>query len=350
MTFDSTPTPPPPVQTPTWATGADRVRLDRFILGEEIGRGGMGKVHRAWDPMLRRVVALKILLRDDPLQMMHFLREAQIQARVEHPNVCKVYEVGTFGDQPYIAMQYIEGETLARLRTALEAPEIVRIMAQVAAAVHAAHCQGLIHRDIKPGNILLEPQDEGHYKPYILDFGLARDLSNQDLNMSWGLVGTPAYMAPEQARGEAIGPTADVYALGATLYSALTGIPPRDVKNLHELMEAHAEDVGRLRRNPNVSRDLESVVFKCLEFDAPKRYPNAFLLEEDLRRWMVGEPVQAKVAGPMGRVISRIRREECDVKYGRSVEHAVHSLEIVSSPLARSANCVAHDSVVSMLG
>ena len=169
-----------PPGPPEWALDSPRPKLGRFILGPELGRGGMGHVHAGWDPLLRRQVALKLLHQGDPLQLLRFMREAQIQAKVDHPQVCKVYEVDSEGDQPYIAMQLIHGRTLGEARSDLDLREAARVMAEVAGAIHAAHRLGLVHRDLKPSNILLEEQEDCGPKPFVLDFGLARDQSIAD--------------------------------------------------------------------------------------------------------------------------------------------------------------------------
>lgn len=302
--------PESPSAPPDWVSEPGRSRVERFILGPEIGRGGMGRVHKAWDPMLCRVVALKVLLKDDPLQIMQFLKEAQSQARVEHPNVCRIYEVGSGLENSFIAMQLIDGQTLGQMRLELSLQELVRVMADVAGAVHAAHRHGLVHRDIKPGNILLEPSEDGHFRPYILDFGLARDLSSLDTSLSWGLVGTPAFMSPEQARGERIGPPADVYSLGASMYAALTGLPPHDATTLPGLIQQQAiQEIRSLKRMGVESpRDLETILQKCLESNPLRRYSTAFALEEDLRRWLAGEPILARPVGPFQRLYYRMMK------------------------------------------
>src|SRR5262245_22571116 len=153
------------------------------------------------------------------------MREAQAQARVDHPHVCKVFEVQAEGDRPFICMQLINGETLGQLAPKLSARACVSIVADVADGIEAAHRLGIVHRDLKPANIMLERTPGGDLHAYVMDFGLARDVTT---TMSHGVVGTPAYMAPEQARGDAreLGPRTDVYGLGATLYAALAGEPP----------------------------------------------------------------------------------------------------------------------------
>jgi serine/threonine-protein kinase len=270
----------------------------------------MGVVHLAWDPLLRRQVALKRLLNADPVMALRFMREAQIQARVEHPRICKVFEVGSEGEHPFIAMQYIQGQTLGEAKDDLGINEKACIMANVAGALHAAHQMGLIHRDIKPSNILLEFCEDGTCVPYILDFGLARDQSVADLTLSWGLVGTPAFMSPEQAEGCEATQSSDIYSLGATFYALFGGHPPFEATTLAGLIHQQDTQIIRcLRRTiPGFPQDLDTILLKCMEADPARRYDSAFDLEEDLRRWLAGEPIRARAIGPLGRAWRRIKR------------------------------------------
>ncbi len=297
-------------EAPGWAGNPLSPRLGRFILGPELGRGGMGQVRLAWDPLLRRQLALKQLLNADPLLALRFMREAQIQAKVEHSRICKVFEIGSEGGQPFIAMQYIQGQTLGEVRESLSLREKVRIMAEVAGAIHAAHRMGLVHRDIKPSNILLEAQGDAGWVPYVLDFGLARDQSVADITLSWGLVGTPAFMSPEQAEGQEATQSSDVYSLGATFYALFGGHPPFEATTLAGLI--HRQDtqtIRPLRRIiPGFPRDLDTILLRCMEPEPAKRYVSAFDLEEDLRRWLAGRPIRAKPIGPLGRSWRTIKR------------------------------------------
>ncbi len=293
---------------PDWAAHGKVPRLDRFLLGPEIGRGAMGRVVRAWDPMLRRVVAVKLLLQEDPMEMARFLHEAQLQAGVDHPNVCRIYEVGSSIMQPYIAMQLIDGHTLDHFHGRLSMEEIARVIADIASAIHAAHRHGLIHRDIKPGNILLEPPQDGRHRAYIMDFGLAKRMGEgTEPGMPWAADGTPAYMSPEQARGEAIGPTSDIYSLGATIFACLCGEPPRGPMAPRGGSEARDLHLLRTRR-PDLPGDLEAILLKCLHADPQLRYAGAALLEEDLRAWLAGKPVHARRPGIQSKIERSFRR------------------------------------------
>jgi serine/threonine-protein kinase len=284
--------------------------VDRFILGPELGRGGMGVVNLAWDPLLRRQVAFKRLLHADPMQAIRFLREAQVQAKVDHPRVCEIFEVGAGADTPYIAMRLVLGPTLGEARETLPLPELVRIMTEIAGAVAEAHRKALIHRDLKPTNILLEQDPDGIWHPCILDFGLARDLASADVTLSWGLVGTPAFMSPEQARGEELGPASDIYSLGATFFALLTSVPPYEATTLVGLLQQHAAErpPSLNRRAPHVPRDLRTIVETCLEADARRRYHSATELEADLRRYQEGLPIQARPPSPLGKLWRSLKR------------------------------------------
>ena len=283
--------------------------MERYLLGPELGRGGMGRVHLAWDPMLRRTVALKVLLGDDPEMHLRLLREARAQARLEHPHICRIHDLGEQDGRPYIAMQLVRGRSLSELRPELDFMEVAAIMADVAGAVHAAHQSGMIHRDLKPANILVEERDSRC--AFVVDFGLARDLQAMDQTLSWAVMGTPAFMSPEQARGEALGPGTDVYSLGATLYAMLTGHPPFEGSTLAGILTQQGRHgVRKVRRfNVKVPQDLETLTLKCLETEVPHRYPSALALEQELRRFLAGEPIQARPVGPLGRLARWARRK-----------------------------------------
>jgi tRNA A-37 threonylcarbamoyl transferase component Bud32 len=175
---------------------------DRYEFIKLIGEGGMGRVYKARDPKLNRFVALKFIRCEDPGMVSRFAREAQAQARIDHPHICKVYEASEYEGHPYITMQYIDGLSLGDAKKKLTIDEKVRIIKEVAEALHAAHRLGLIHRDIKPANIMLEKVENDNWHPYVMDFGLARDMEGIDKTKSNMIVGTPAFMSPEQARGD----------------------------------------------------------------------------------------------------------------------------------------------------
>jgi tetratricopeptide (TPR) repeat protein len=272
-------------------------RVGKYILVQELGRGAMGAVHKAWDPELRRWTAVKVLLGAlEPEDLARFRREAETAAGLKHPNIIRVYEVGTAGERPYIAMDFIAGKTLAGLK--LDARYACEIMIQVARALDTAHKTGIVHRDLKPQNIML---DEGG-KPCVMDFGLAKRISQSSkLTASGTVMGTPSYMAPEQAQGllSQVDPRSDVYALGAVLYEALTGAPPfRGAGVLETLRQVVSDEpVPPRKRDPSVPRDLETVVLRCLEKERSRRYASAGALADDLERFLAGRPVAARRRG-----------------------------------------------------
>lgn len=310
---------------------ADWTRYSNFSV---IGEGGMGTVYRAFDPRLQRRVALKFLRADDREVAEACLREARAQARVDHENVCQIYEVGEVGRRLYISMQYIEGRTLRSLAGELSAREVAEIAAQVARALHAAHLEGLVHRDIKPSNIMVERAADGRWRPYVLDFGLARDLTQASGHTVTGAVlGTPSYMAPEQARGEvhAIDPRTDVYSLGATLYDILSGKPPFDGSVAEVLVQVLQDDAQPLRqRRPTLPADLAAVVDRCMEKDPTRRYPNALALAQDLERFLAGEPVAARARSLWYVLARRARKQRIAVAAGLLAALAVAGAAFVA--------------------
>ena len=284
---------------------------DRYEQIEYLAQGGMARVFRAEDPRLKRTVALKLLDNPHATALKRFLQEARAQARVDHPHVCHIYEVGEVGGHPYIAMEFINGLPIDKVRSLMGLEQKVQALKVVAEAVHAAHRLGLIHRDLKPPNILVEKRDEGWW-PVVLDFGLAGQQESQGLTVVGSLMGTPEYMAPEQARGETDHQDrrTDVYALGATLFTVLLGRPPFRSESLHQLlMMVMNEEAPRPRSlDPRLPEDLETIILKCLEKEPHRRYDSAKLLAEDLQRYLDGEPLLARPTGWRDRVRKLIRR------------------------------------------
>jgi serine/threonine-protein kinase len=287
--------------------GWERYQGVRFL-----GQGGMGQVFLAYDPRLRRHAALKFVRGGDTGLTQRVLAEARAQARVEHERVCQVYEVGEVQGHAFIAMQYVDGLPLNQLVGQLTAEQAALLLRDVAEGVHAAHRAGLIHRDLKPGNILVERTEDGRLKPYVMDFGLARDWKEQGATATGAVLGTPHYMAPEQARGEVsrLDRRADVYSLGATLYTLLTGQPPIPGGNGLEVLSNIATVEPRPPRalNPDLPVDLEAIVLKCLEKDRAARYDSARALAEDLDRFLAGEPVRARPTGPAYWLRKKLRK------------------------------------------
>lgn len=304
----------------------------RFI--SFIGHGSMGRVFLAEDLKLKRSVALKFLRSDDPMMADRFLREAQSQAGVDHPNVCKVYEAGEIEGKLYIAMQHIDGETLGLAYQKMTLEEKVGVMRDIAEGVHTAHCNGLIHRDIKPGNIMLERSSEGAWHPYVLDFGLAREIDAKGLTMTGALVGTPRYMAPEQAWSEKglLDRRADIYSLGATLYEMLSGHTPLEAGStmaiLKKMLEEEPQSIAK--RAPSVPRDLQVIVMKCLERDPQRRYDTAHAFAEDLQRFLNGDPVAARPASLAYRLSRKARKHRALVTVIAVALMAVSVLGITS--------------------
>ena len=263
-----------------------------------LGEGGMGRIFKAFDPTLRRQVALKFLRRVDPDRVSALMEEARNQARVNHPNICKVFEAKEWQGQSYVAMQFIDGQTLDKVAPGLKEAEKLEVMEKVADAMHAAHREGLIHRDLKPANIMVERTPEGLYNPCILDFGLAHDLTMTSDTLDGTVMGTALYMAPEQARGDlaAIGRRTDIYALGVTLYELFAGAPPFHGSGPLECIRlVQEEKVPPLASvAAGIHPDLQTIVMKCLEKEPSQRYDSALALAEDLRRYREGEPILAR--------------------------------------------------------
>ncbi|MDY7094967.1 MAG: protein kinase [Acidobacteriota bacterium] len=284
----------------------------RYQTGTPIGRGGMGEVYEVWDPVLERPVALKVLSRFDPETEARMLREARAQVRVEHPNVCKVYEVGKTEDgRPFIAMQRIFGEPLDEAVRDLGLEETVGLVRTVAEAVQAAHAVGLIHRDLKPSNILVEEREDGERVPFVVDFGLAREAEARGLTTTGETLGTPGYLSPEQAAGlPDLDRRTDVYSLGVVLYELLAGRLPFSGSTPLELLAAVLRDEPReLRKGaPQVPVDLATIVMTCLERDPDRRYGSARALADDLGRFLKGEEIRARPIGPGERFRRRVRR------------------------------------------
>ncbi len=293
--------------------GSDGARrtVGRYRLGGLIGRGGMGEVYRAWDPDLERWVAVKLLTSMTEQSRARFAREARAQIALEHPMVCPVYEVGEQEGRPYIVMQLIEGEPLLAAAEGMTLEEIVTVFIDVAETLHAAHVRGFIHRDVKPSNILVE-RIEGRWHPWLVDFGLVAARGQEELTRSGETVGTPVYMAPEQILGSAgrIDRRADVYALGATLYRTLTGTLPFGEGHPVEVMaRVLAGDLQRPRDLvPSLPPDLEAVILKAMEPARERRYGSARELADDLRRFLGGDPVEARRSPFLWRVRRLVRR------------------------------------------
>jgi serine/threonine protein kinase len=284
-----------------------------YELLEEIGRGGMGIVYKAWDKPLQRHVALKMILRGihaTATDLGRFRSEAQAAGGLTHPNIVPVYQVGEQDGQAYFCMKYVVGKTLAALMAdkPLHPREAARYMIAIARAVQHAHEKGILHRDLKPSNILIDENDQ----PLVTDFGLAKRVEGgESLTGTGAIVGTPSYMAPEQAEGTKNPTTAcDVYSLGAILYELLTGRPPFLAASAVEtLLLVRSEEPVRPRAlNPQIDVDLEFICRKCLEKRPEHRYTSAAKLADDLEAFLAGEPVSAR-SSSLVYFFSRLLRE-----------------------------------------
>ena len=339
---DTLDAPPPPAG----------LRLGEYELGTELGRGAMGVVYRARQPRLKREVAVKVILASrfaGEATRKRFLAEAELAAQLDHPNIVPIYEVGDTPDGPFYVMKLVEGGTLAeRMRgaecetrdqedasagsaktphSAFRTPQSAGLLAKIARAVHHAHQRGVLHRDLKPGNILIDAEGE----PHVTDFGLARQLGVENsLTLSGSPLGTPAYMSPEQTRGEkGISTASDVWSLGAILYHLLAGRPPFMGTTAVEVLRKVAEEDPVPPSRPNAEcgmrsaesagppthrlystfhlshsafKDLETICLKCLEKDPARRYASALALAEDLERWLKHEPILARPSTALERL------------------------------------------------
>jgi WD40 repeat protein len=307
-------------------------RVPGYEILRELGRGGMGVVYLARQVGLDRVVALKMLLPLAPVtveQLRRFRTEAEALARLHHPNVVPIYDAGECEGRPYFTMAYVPGPSLDRLidGRAQDVGHSARLVEVLARAMHAVHQRGIVHRDLKPANVLLWPTAGGDPAvatfpispstsgvPMVSDFGLATDqATDRRLTVTGTTLGTPAYMAPEQVQGRsgAVGPAADVYALGSILYELLTGRPPFDgatpAETIAQLLRDEPVSPSRLR--PRLARDLVTVCLKCLEKSPRRRYTTSLDLAEDLRRFQAGEPIRARPVGPAERAYRWCRRQ-----------------------------------------
>ncbi len=302
----------------TVAAGAPRVvtgvvprTFGRYQLLVELGRGGMGVVWKAWDSQLQRSVALKLIRSAtlaDSAEIDRFLREARAAARLRHPNIVPVHDVGEIDGQHYFTCDFVEGESLeaARKRETLPPRRAIALVKTVAEALHHAHGEGIVHRDVKPANILLDREG----RPFVTDFGLAKEVGtgSSGPTLSGQILGTPAFMSPEQADGRIheIGPASDQWSLGVTLYLLLTDVLPFNGQSMSDLVHAIREEepISPTTWNKKLHADAQTIVLKTLEKDPGRRYASLADLSADLGRYLDGEPIQAR---PLS-VVSRLAR------------------------------------------
>src|SRR5688572_18097525 len=267
----------------------------KFALLQELGRGGFGVVYKAWQADLQRVIALKFLHADTEEAVERFLREARIAANLSHPNITAIYEVGRHEGKPYITMQFVDGQTTNRAQ--LSPREAAMVVRDAALAVDYAHAREIIHRDIKPHNIMMTAERSGtsasdtSRRVFVMDFGLARSSKgDSSLTAEGQVMGTPAYMSPEQAEGKSLDFKSDVYSLGATLWSLATRRAPFEAATpVQVLMKVTRGDIlPPSAVNPDVDSNLESIILKAMAKDPQRRYPTAAAFASDLARWLQG--------------------------------------------------------------
>jgi serine/threonine protein kinase len=289
-------------------------KIPGYHILAEIGRGGMGIVYKARHLPLKRLVAIKMVLSGTQAatdDLARFRAEAEAVARLHHPNIVQIYEIGTHEGRPFFALEFVEGGTLSQqLKGNPQSPRQAAVLVEtLARAMQAAHEGGIVHRDLKPGNVLMMKDGA----PKVADFGLAKQLdADQAQTRTGAIMGTPAYMAPEQASGKIkeLGPLSDVYALGVILYEMLTGGPPfKGETTWHTLEQVRTlEPVPPRRLQPKVPRDLETICLKCLEKAPARRFASARDLADDLGRYLRGESVQARPLRASERVWRWCRR------------------------------------------
>ena len=292
---------------------SDLPEVDGYEILAELGHGGMGVIYKAYQQRLSRLVALKMIRAGSlakPEDLARFRIEAEAVAKLCHPNIIQIYDIGEAGNLPFVALELLEGGSLDALlkSTPQPAKASAQLLATLARAIHAAHQAGIIHRDLKPSNVLFGTDKI----PKITDFGLAKRLEEEGYTETGQVLGSPSYIPPEQAQGRAkeVGPAADVYALGAILYEMLTGRPPfKGASPFETVLQVLNEDpVPPSRLQPQIPRDLETICLKCLAKEPHKRYPSALALVDDLDRYICNRPIHARPTPLLERGLKWVRR------------------------------------------
>jgi serine/threonine protein kinase len=296
----------------------------KYLLVQEVGHGGMGVVWKAWQTDLKRYVAVKVLIGTmwTDVELKRFYREAQLAASLSHPNIASIYELGAHEGKHYMVMEFVEGDSVARLMVPvankqgtqraiklLPARKAIEVIRDAALAVDYAHTKKIIHRDLKPHNIMVQKADG---RVFVMDFGLAKPIRKEDsITLSDAIVGTPQYMSPEQARGDTVDRRTDVFSLGAVLYHVLTNRPPFDGHSPGEIMmSVLADDPAPMRKlNPRIHADVETICLKALDKDRDRRYATAKELADDLGRYLEGEPISARPLSTHEKAWKEIRRK-----------------------------------------
>ena len=288
---------------PVGRNETDFPNLPEYEILAVLGHGGMGIVYKARHRSLNRLVALKMIRAGSlakPEDLARFRVEAEAVAKLRHPNIIQIYDIGEHDGLPFVALELLEAGSLHDMLggTPQTGERSAAIVATLARAVQAAHEAGIIHRDLKPSNVLFASEDT----PKVTDFGLAKRLEESGQTQTGQVLGSPSYIPPEQAQGRSkeVGPTADVYALGAILYETLTGRPPfKGTTPVDTVMQVlHDEPVPPSRLSPQVPRDLETICLKCLAKEPHRRYPTARALAEDLDRYLANQPIRARRTPP----------------------------------------------------
>ena len=324
---------PSSASNPAPATDYPVAGWERYEFLGLLGRGGMGAVYKARDRRILRTVALKFIAVAGERMKRRFMQEARMQARLDHPGICQVFETGEVDGKAYIAMEFIDGQSLQRAKEGLSLDEKVRLVREVALALHAAHQAGIIHRDIKPANIMIARNRDGSLRPVLTDFGLARDINDRGgMTESGAVLGTPWYMSPEQTRGEVrtLDHRTDIYSLGATLYELVAGRPPfHSETTVDAMVDAMLKEpplLSQVARHLHIPKGLDVIVGKCLNKEPAQRYATAAELAADLDRLLDKQPVQARRLGLIARLRLRARSNKPAAAAGVALVLALLSL------------------------